>query len=60
MAESEDSFMVDSPQELLKDATPGYFDVQSFVPATAHVAPGTWCCPLTMKLMQPRSNTRLK
>ena len=46
MSESEDSFMVDSPPELLKDVTPGYCDVQSFVPVeggyAGHCTCGAW------------------
>ena len=38
--------MVDSPQEILKDTTPGYCDVQSFVPVAGgyagHCTCGAW------------------
>jgi len=44
--DEEDSLMSESPQEILQDITPGYCDVQSFVPVpggyAGHCTCGAW------------------
>ena len=46
MDHDDEGFMSDSPQDLLKDITPGYCDVQSFVPVeggyAGHCTCGAW------------------
>lgn len=46
MADQDESFMSESLQDLLKDITPGYCDVQSFVPVpggyAGHCTCGAW------------------
>lgn len=46
MTEEDDSVMSESPQEFLQDITPGYCDVQSFVPVeggyAGHCTCGAW------------------
>jgi hypothetical protein len=46
MADEDEGFMGDTPQELFKDITPGYCDVQSFVPVAGgyagHCTCGDW------------------
>ncbi|MDO8733269.1 MAG: hypothetical protein Q7L55_11990 [Actinomycetota bacterium] len=46
MAVEEESVMSESPQEFLQDITPGYCDVQSFVPVeggyAGHCTCGSW------------------
>ncbi len=46
MSEDDQGLMSESPQEILQDITPGYCDVQSFVPVeggyAGHCTCGSW------------------